>query len=260
VRAADLLPRLRLPPLSTLLPGRPREAEIARLTGLSRQQWRDLGRAFPRLGSDPGPEAARARRRLRFLVGRALRTARHAPRFDPAVPEPAPALYLTAHLGDLRSLRYLLRRFIPVATVVGTSEQERRAISNEDREFDERAPCAFPHAFSAARPHALRSALSRGSLIAAADLPAGHGIAFPCLGGWLPLDPRPFRLARLAGAPCRPLFLTAPRGVLTITVGRPLPQKETAALEEFARALDRATDQSPLDLDGPTWWNRLERP
>jgi hypothetical protein len=254
---ADLLPRSLLPPLSAALARPGRERGIARDTGLSRDQWRDLGRAFPALGSDPGPAAARARRRLQFLVGRALATERHGPRYRPAPPPAGPAVYVTAHLGDLRSLRYLLRRHIPVATVVRTSEEERETIAREDRAFDERFPRDFPHAFSSRNPHRLRRALSRGSLVFAADLPSSEGVAFPCLGGRLSLDPRPFRLARIAKVSCQPLFLTAPRGRLTITVGDALPREEDAALGGFGRMLERVAEESPFEIDGPTWWSRL---
>ncbi|MGH9367966.1 MAG: hypothetical protein ACRD3M_09875, partial [Thermoanaerobaculia bacterium] len=67
MRALALEPRLLFPSLSTLLPGPLREKEIRSATGLSRTQWRELGRAFPRLGPDPGPAAARAWRRFRLL-------------------------------------------------------------------------------------------------------------------------------------------------------------------------------------------------
>lgn len=166
-------------------------------------------------------------------------------------------MYVTAHLGDLRSLRYLVRRHIPVATVVRTSEEEREAIAREDRVFDARAPCDFPHAFSSRHPHRLRSALRRGSLVFAADLPPDGGLAFPCLGGQIFLDPRPFRLAKLAGVPCRPLFLTAPGARLTISIGEAAPAEEAAALQDFARMLERVAGESRFEIDGPTWWSRL---
>ena len=70
--APALAPRLLLSSLSVRLGGLLGDREIRRATRLSRSQWRDLGRAFPRLGSDPGPDAALARRRFGFLVGRAL--------------------------------------------------------------------------------------------------------------------------------------------------------------------------------------------
>ena len=260
MRAADLLPRGLLRPISTLLQSANREEEIQAFTGLTREQWRELSRAFPRLGSDPGPSAARARRKLQFLIGRALQTPRHGPRFRPAPPGPEPTVYVTAHLADLRALRYLMRRHLDVASVVSTTEEEREAIAREDRTFDERVPRDFPHAFSLRRPHRLRSALSRGSLIAAADAPEGEGVRLSCLGGSVRLDRRPFRLARLAGVPCRALFLTAPAARLTVTIGEQLPREETPALAAFAEALGRVADESPLDLDGPTWWNRLRRP
>jgi len=257
VRVADLLPQSLLPPLSAALARPGRERGITRDTGLSRERWSDLGRLFPALGPEPGAAAARARRRLQFLVGRALATERHGPRFRPAPPPAEPTVYVTAHLGDLRSLRYLLRRHIPVATVVRTSEEEREGIAREDRAFDARFPRDFPHAFSSRHPHRLRRALSRGSLVFAADLPVSEGVAVPCLGGRISLDPRPFRLARIAKVSCRPLFLTAPHGRLTITVGDALPREEDAALRDCAAILERVAQESPFEIDGPTWWSRL---
>lgn len=239
------------------LAGPGRRGDVGRDTGLSSEQWRELGRAFPGLGPDPGPAAARQRRRFRFLVGRALATDRHGPCFRPGLPPAEPAVYVTAHVGDLRSLRYLLRRHIPVATVVRTPEEEREAIALEDRAFDERMFRDFPHAFFSGRPHRLRSALRRGSLVFAADLPPDGSPPFACLGGWISLDPRPFRLARLARVACRPLFLTAPRGRLTITIGDAAPAEQAAALRDFARMLERVAGESPFEIDGPTWWARL---
>jgi hypothetical protein len=94
----------------------------------------------------------------------------------------------------------------------------------------------------------------------AADAPEDEGVRFSCLGGSVRLDRRPFRLARLAGAPCRALFLTAPGGRLTVIIGEQLPREETPALAAFAEALGRVADELPLALDGPTWWNRLRQP
>jgi hypothetical protein len=86
-----------------------------------------------------------------------------------------------------------------------------------------------------------------------ADQPDGHGVEVPFLGGRLRLDPRPFRLARSAGVPCRPAFLTLPRGRWTLTLGDPLPGGEEGALEAFASSLAAVAARSPLDLDGPVY-------
>jgi hypothetical protein len=224
---------------------------------LSRAAWADLGRAFPRLGADPGPEAARARRRFGFLIGRALDSERHGPVYPGGRPSRAPHVYATAHVGDLRSLRYLMRRHVALANVIRASDGDRAHILEEDRIFDVKSPHPFPHAFHYRQPHRLRAALREGSLLAAADMPEEEGTDFPCLGGSIRLDARPFRLARIAGVPCRAIFLTAPRGRLTISIGPPLPREEGAALAKFARALERAVDRSPYDIDAATWWNRL---
>jgi hypothetical protein len=259
VSAPALAPRLLLSSLSVRLGGLLGDREIRRATRLSRSQWRDLGRAFPRLGSDPGPDAALARRRFGFLVGRALADRGDGPVFRDAPPPAEPCLYATAHVGDLRSLRYFLRPRIAIATVIRPPERGELLGGSEHRAFEERVPRDFPHVLSAREPHRLRSALARGSLIVSSDLPEAESAPFPCLGGEIRLDPRPFRLARLAGVPSRPLFLTAPAGRLTITVGQPLPREETAGLAAFAAALARIADESALEIDGFTWWNRLQR-
>jgi hypothetical protein len=259
LRGADLAPRSLLSSLSTLLPGPFRDREIRSSTGISRRQWQDLGRAFPLLGPDPGPDAARARRRFDALLGRAFSDGRDAPAFRDAPPSPEPCVYATGHIGDLRGLRYLLRFRIAVATVVNEDAAHRATRGRRHLDVEERVPRDFPHVLPSSSPHGLRSALRRGSLIVTADLPSAGGNDFSCLGGVLRLDPRPFRLARLAGTPCRPIFLTAPEGVLTITIGPALLQDEAGALAGFASAFERAAEETPFDIDGVTWWNRLER-
>ena len=109
---------------------------------------------------------------------------------------------------------------------------------------------------SSASAHRIRSLLARGSLILAADLPARAGVPTPLLGGEVELDPRPFRLARLAGVPCLPVFLTLPGRRWTLTLGPPLAREDDRALEGFGRALARAASDAPLDLDGRVYWNR----
>lgn len=252
LRPADLLPRFLLPPAAALAGRAASDVEVERVTGLSRDGWRLLALQFPALGPDPGPPAARARRRLHFLVGRALGTPRHAPRLRGEPPEETPTLYVTAHIGDLRGLRYLLRTWLPIATVVAAADERRAAIAEEDSRYDARFPGEFPHALSSRRPHRLRSALRRGSLVATADLPDSDGVEAPFLGGRIRLDARPFRLARIAGVPCRALFLTAPDGRLTITVGERLPREDGAALEAFAGKLCAVSAASPFETDGLT--------
>ncbi len=252
-----LAPGRILSSVSALLGGPFQEREIRSATGLSRGQWKDLARFFPRLGADPGPAAARARRRYGRLVGRALASERDAPAFRDAPPTPEPCLYATAHIGDLRSLRYLLRPLLAIATVIDTDERSRAAGGRERPEIEERVPRDFPHVLSSREPHRLRSALERGSLIVSTDLPGEDGAEFPCLGGRIRLDPRPFRLARLARVPCRPLFLTSPGGRLTVTVGPELPAEEASALGRFAQIFAAIADETPYEIDGFTWWSRL---
>jgi hypothetical protein len=254
---AAVLSQTVLAAVSALLGGSLLESEIRRATRLTRGQWRDLGRAFPGLGGDPGPAAARARRRYGRLVGRALANGRSDFVFRGGVPDPEPGVYATAHVGDLRSLRYLLRPRLPIATVIRPDERAGRVGGDAHPEFERCGPGEFPQTFSSSEPHRLRSALERGSLIVSADLPEEDARAFPCLGGSLRLDPRPFRLARLARVRCQPLFLTSPRGRLTITIGPALPGSEEDAVAAFAQSLAGIAEETPLEIDGYTWWHRL---
>ena len=259
MRIADALPRFLLSPTASLLIAARDDGNVERITGLSPARWRELARAFPRLGPDPGPRAARARLRLEFLAGRALATHRHAPSWRGPEIQRSPAMYVTAHIGDLRALRYLLRLRTAAASII-PEVGNRERFEREDTVRDARAVPhgGFPHVFSASRPHRLRSALRTGSLIAAADRPADREHAAPVLGGLLSLDVRPFRIARIAGVPVRPLFLTAPRGRLTVTVGESLPAPLDEALEGFAKALDLVSEESPWDWDGVTLCGSLQ--
>jgi predicted LPLAT superfamily acyltransferase len=193
---------------------------------------------------------------LARLAVRRLATGRWTARLDGTPPSPEPTVYVSAHLGSLQALRYTLRsRGIRAANVLGPHNLARPDAERQDRVFDARHPIAFPHVFAAARVHRLRTALASGSLILAADLPAAQGVEVPLLGGRVRLDPRPFRLARAAGVPCRPAFLTLPAGRWTLTLGEPLPPGEGAAIEAYARCLDRVARRAPLDLDGLVYRN-----
>ena len=227
---------------------------VAALTGLEPSEWKELRRVFPALPSAPGPRAAARRLLLRRLAARRLATGRWNARLAGAPPAVSPTVYVSAHLGSLQGLRYTLRaRGILVANVLGPHNLERTEAARQDRVFDARHALDFPHVFPAARVHALRSALRRGSLIVTADQPDGRGVEAPFLGGRLRLDSRPFRLARGAGVPCRPAFLSLPGGRWTLSLGNPLPDGEEDALDAFARMLAAVAARSPLDLDGPVY-------
>ena len=230
---------------------RPSADRIRNLTGASRDEWREIAEAFPAMPRDPGAAAARARVRLGRRWSRALATGRWRVRLDGEAPPLSPGIYATAHVGSLQALRYALRaRGVPAAIVLGPHNLDRTRAMEDDRVFDRRHALDFPHAFAADRAHRLRTALERGSLILAADLPPppGDGSA-AVLGGRVALDSRPFRLARAARVPCRAAFLTMPREGWTLTVSPPLPRAETAALEAFARAFEHVALRAPLDLD-----------
>jgi hypothetical protein len=252
---ADLLLRFILRPAAAVAGRISREGVAAAITGLTREQWRALGRAFPALGPDPARRAVGARLRLRFLLSRALSGPRHDAVWSGFLGG-APVLFATAHVGDLRGLRYLMRRRIPAANILAPWVMRKRT-ARYDAAFDRRWQRDFPHVFSSENPHALKTALKRGSLIAAADIPDAASTPFPLLGGTILLDPRPFRLARIAGVPCRPAFLTAPGGRLTMTVGESLPAAEDAALDLFGRAFARVAEQAPFEIDGVTRWGQL---
>lgn len=245
------------------------------LTGASREEWREIARAFPALPPDPGPAAARARLRLARRWMRALETRRWRVRLEGDPPSAAPAVYVTAHVGSLQALRYALRaRGVPTATVLGPFNLDRTRASRDDRVFDRAYALDFPHALPADRPHRLRAALQSGSLVLAADLPpagtsGNAGIAATAgpagtpgvatiLGGRVLLDSRPLRLARAARVPCRAAFLTLPRQGWTLTLSPPLAGPEAAAMEELGRALERVTMRAPLDID-PTVYRALAR-
>jgi hypothetical protein len=224
---------------------------IAALTGITRAEWRELRTAFPELPAAAGQRAAGRRLLLARLASLRLRLGRWQSRVAGDSPRACPTVYVSAHFGSLQALRYTLRaRGVPVATVLGPHNLERSESARQDRVFDARHPIAFPHVLPAAQVHRLRTALRSGSLVLAADLPEGRGVAFPLLGGTVALDPRPFRLARAARVPCRPAFLTLPRGRWTLTLGDPVPDDEAEALAAFARILRRVAEASPTELDG----------
>ena len=220
-------------------------------TGLTEEGWRELAATYPELPRDPGPAAARRRRKLERLASRALATGRWNLRLDGDPPAMAPCVYVTGHIGSMQALRYALRaRGVPAATVLGPYNLDRSQAIPQDRVFDRRHALDFPHALPSSAPHRLRSSLERGSLLAAADLPERGGVPGRVLGGPALLDPRPFRLARLAGVPCRPAFATLPGGVWTLTLGPALSGSPEQCAERFGRDFARVASEAPLDLDG----------
>lgn len=229
---------------------------ITALTGISREDWRKVARAFPELPADPGLLAVRARRRLQRLCARALASGRWTVRLEGQSLVPEPAIYVTAHIGALQALRYVLRaRGVPAASVIGPFNLERTGPAKMDREFDRHHALDFPHTLASASAHRLRSALKRGSLILAADLPEARSVEAPLLGGRIRIDPRPFRLARAAGVSCRAAFLTLPENGWTLVVGDPLPAEESVAIPRFARIYAEVARRAPLDLDGLVYRN-----
>jgi lauroyl/myristoyl acyltransferase len=224
---------------------------------LSAEGWRELAKSYPDMPANPGPAAARRRRKLERLASRALSTGRWNLELVGEPPGPSPCVYVTAHIGAMQALRYALRsRGIPAATVLGPHNLDRTQAIPQDRVFDRRHALDFPHALPSSAAHRLRAALKRGSLLAAADLPERDGVPGAVLGGPALLDPRPFRLARLAGVACRPAFATLPRGVWTLTLGPPLSGDPEECAAAFGRFFARVAADAPLDLDGVVYSSR----
>jgi hypothetical protein len=240
--------------LSSWLPRLPRAggaAGVIALTGISEEAWRELARVYTGLPAGAGRAAARQRARLARLASRALSSGRWDLCLRGRPPDAEPCLYVSAHVGSLQVLRYALRaRGVPAATVLGRHSLDRRRAETQDRVFDRHHPLNFPHALPSSAVHRLRSALKRGSLVAAADLPERGGLDARLLGGPLLVDPRPFRFARAAGVRCRAAFVTLPGGHWTLTLSGELPRGERAACEEFARFCAEVAAHSPADLDG----------
>ena len=234
-----------------------RAESVSARTGLSEEGWRELARAYPELPANPGRAAARRRRKLERLASRALATGRWTLKLVGEPPDPSPCIYVTAHIGAMQALRYALRaRGVPAATVLGPFNLDRTEAIPQDRVFDRRHALDFPHALPSSAAHRLRAALKRGSLVAAADLPERGGVPGEVLGGPALLDPRPFRLARLAGVACRPAFATMPGGVWTLTLGPRLSGAPEACAAAFGRFFARVAADSPLDLDGVVYASR----
>jgi lauroyl/myristoyl acyltransferase len=218
---------------------------------LSEEGWRALAAAYPELPENPGREAARRRARLVRLASRALARGRWDLRLDGDPPTASPCVYVTAHIGSMQALRYALRsRGVPAATVLGGYNLDRSQAIPQDEVFDRRYALEFPHALPSSAAHRLKSALERGSLVAAGDMPEAGGLPARVLGGPALLDPRPFRLARVAGVLCRPAFATLPGRRWTLTLGPALEGDELACAEEFGRVFARVAAASPLDIDG----------
>lgn len=259
MRWADPLPRFAVREAARLRPP-PRRDRVAALTGLSEAEWKGLAELFPLLGDDPGRNAARARRTFTLVAWHELSRTRVRPLWDPAPPPAAPELLVTAHLGNLRLLRYFLRSAgVAVATIVDETHEGSDRGARLNAWIDRRFPVRAPHTRESGKPHRLRRALREGSLLAAIDRihPPPPGVAdrsapIPFLGGILPIEPAAFRLARLAGVPARPVFATAPKARLTLTVGERLPADEGEAVRAFGEVLDRVARASPGDFDGFT--------
>ena len=235
----------------------PTPEQIEERTGLDEAAWRGMAELFPRLGTAPGAGAARRRRELALFAAHALTPDSRRVDWRPARPGPEPTLFMTIHLGDLRVLRYLLRLTgIPAATIVDETHLGDTAGRADDAMVDRLRPHSFPHLIFAGHSHRLRSALRRGSLIAAIDrihAPAPGRprpeLAIDFLGGRLILDLSALRLGRLARVPARPIFISAPRRRLTVSVGDPLPDDPGEAGRRFGELAGAVARDSPADFD-----------
>jgi hypothetical protein len=95
-----------------------------------------------------------------------------------------------------------------------------------------------------------------GFVVLAFDLAPGPGLRAPCLGRTLELARGPFALARLTGAPLRPLVARWRRSTVVVTVGEALagdpssgPEaRESELAAAAARWLERHLLESPAEL------------
>lgn len=219
-------------------------------------QWREIFAAFPAAAKTPVPTLRLLFCRLR--IGILGRVAHRWPalirvQWEGLPPDPAvPTIYATAHIGQIRGLRRLLaRRGVPMTTVIRAKEPLPYGEAVPTTPVS--GPDVTARRISVTRDHKflIRNLLKTESLLIAADVPAGGGIASPILGGEVLLDPRPFRLARLAGVACRPAFLTVPRGRLTVTLGPPLRGESVEAdVRLFGETLAHIAARVPGEIDG----------
>ncbi len=89
-----------------------------------------------------------------------------------------------------------------------------------------------------------------GFVVLALDGVQGPGLPVSCLGHRLELARGPFALARLTGAPLRPLVARWERGRIGIVVGEELaaPAEEGACAAAAARWLERHLAESPVEV------------
>ena len=210
---------------------------------------------FPETRSSPGRDAARHRRALGLLGANAVvANSRRGPMeagpaesrsyplsHDPPRQHPPSALSPPARRdtrGDHR------RRETQLGNEMARAENTR---------IDRRRPHALPHTFLSGESQRLRSALEAGIAHRGhrhrihAPAPGGGQAdrVVPFLGGLLTVDLSVLRLARLAGVPARPIFVTIPGERLTVTTGDPLargPRRGRDPVRGAARPPSRAGD------------------
>ena len=170
------------------------------------------------------------------------------------------ALLVTVHSNPLRLLRYLLRaKGFPVASISRTDPGRRPDIARDEQRVDRRFPFSLPHRLHPESVRAILRTLRTASVLTAVDLQVSVAVSPAALKGRLALTPKPFRLARIAGASCRPVFVrSGPTGLEIIVEEAIDVSDERRAAESFGSILARNIEESPFDMlnhdfriDGP---------
>jgi hypothetical protein len=86
-------------------------------------------------------------------------------------------------------------------------------------------------------------------VLTAVDLHEASFLSPACLKGRISVNLKPFRLARIAGARCRPVFFRSRPSGVEILVDEAIDvSDERQAAETFAVTLARQIQESPFDM------------
>lgn len=150
------------------------------------------------------------------------------------------------HTGAVQALSAAVERLPGPVLVLrqGAIHTPRPPVQIESTEGDgQRRAASFQRAFA--------HLAAGGFVVVALDVVPGPGLRVPFLGRSIELARGPFALARLAGAPVRPLTARWQGGGVEVSVGdafaAPSPEEESLA-GEAARWLERYLLESPAEL------------
>lgn len=162
-----------------------------------------------------------------------------------------PLLLGTFHVGAMQALGVAIERLPGPVLVMRlgslyTPSPPVEAVSTEGD--DQRRAAAFRRA--------LVHLAGGGFVVLALDIAPGPGLRAPCLGRTLELARGPFALARLTGAPLRPLVARWRRSAVEVEVGETLAgdfasgaeARESDLAAAAARWLERYLLESPAEL------------